>query len=125
MKIDVYNLLSSGLSDGDFTIFHEKNDDFDAGEWVTQQDWSNGDVFTFGASADGITSLQFSLSEPDYLKAQYIIWATTEGYENIFPQGAYRESLADIWIRSTVPDQADECLATVAENEWFDLEFGV
>jgi len=124
MKIDVYNLLSSGLSDGDFTIFHEKDDDFDAGEWITQQDWSNGDVFTFGGSADGITSLQFIFSEPDYLKAQYIVWVTTEGYETFYPHGAYRESLVDYWLEGTVPDQADECLATMRDNAWF-VGFGV
>ena len=70
--------LFAAESEGEFSIFHETEDDFDAGEWITKQEWSNGEVFTFGASADGITSLQFILSSPEYLKAQYIIWATTE-----------------------------------------------
>jgi hypothetical protein len=58
------------------------------------------------------------------LKAQYFIWTSSKGYDIIYPNGAYLQALADMWIRSTVPDQADECLATVAENEaetdWWD-----
>ena len=46
------------------------------------------------------------------------IWSTPVGYEIIYPGGAYRESLADIWIRSTVPDQADESLFEVEANEY-------
>ena len=59
-----------------------------------------------------------------WLNAQYYIWTSALGYEVVFPQGAYLQALADMWIRSTVPDQADECLVIVEQNEmpnpWWD-----
>lgn len=34
------------------------NDSRDMGDWITSQEWSNGQVLTFGVSADGIASMQ-------------------------------------------------------------------
>lgn len=34
-------------------------------------------------------------------------------YEVIYPNGAYLQALADTWIRSTVPDVADDCLQVI------------
>jgi predicted acyl esterase len=36
----------------------DKNDSVDLGNWLVQQEWSNGKIYTFGASADGIASFQ-------------------------------------------------------------------
>ncbi len=38
----------------------DKDDSQDLGDWVVQQPWSNGQIYTFGASADGIASYQVS-----------------------------------------------------------------
>ena len=31
----------------------DRNDSEDLGDWIVQQEWSNGKIMTFGASADG------------------------------------------------------------------------
>lgn len=113
-------------SEGVFDIWHSDNNDAqDLGDWIVQQEWSNGKVFSFGASADGLASFTMPENSPDWLDAQYIMWSSSNGYAVIFPNGAYLEDLADVWIRSTVPDSADENLATIAANEapgssWWD-----
>jgi uncharacterized protein len=119
------DMRGTGQSEGNFTIWHSDADDSkDAGDWLVQQSWSNGNIFTFGASADGLAAFRTPDAKPDWLKAQYFIWTSAQGYEIIFPNGAYLSALADMWIRSTVPDQADELLDVVEENEaktsWWD-----
>jgi putative CocE/NonD family hydrolase len=112
------DMRGTGQSEGNFTIWHSDNDDSeDAGNWIVSQPWSNGKIFTFGASADGLAAFRTPENQPSWLKAQYFIWTSSVGYEVVFPNGAYLQALADMWIRSTVPDQADECLVTIVENE--------
>lgn len=61
-------------SQGNFSMFMSDSEDSeDMGNWIVQQDWSDGQVFTFGASADGIGSLQTPVHNPDWLKAQVAI----------------------------------------------------
>lgn len=41
-------------SEGNFTMWQSDSDDGeDLGDWIVKQEWSNGQVLTFGASADG------------------------------------------------------------------------
>eukprot|EP01031_Cornospumella_fuschlensis_P037876 gene37876-46010_t len=119
------DMRGTSQSEGNFTIWHSDADDsFDAGNWLTAQPYSNGKIFTFGASADGLAAFRTPENQPSWLKASYFIWSSSIAYDLIFPRGAYLSALADMWIRSTVPDQADECLYTIAENEaktsWWD-----
>jgi predicted acyl esterase len=112
-------------SEGNFSIWHsDANDSQDLGDWIVAQEWSNGKVFSFGASADGLASFTMPENNPSWLDSQYVVWSSSLGYEVIFPNGAYLEALADMWIRGTVPDQADECLALIEANEmrttWWD-----
>ncbi len=122
------DMRGTGQSNGEFTIWHSDADDSeDAGNWITSQPWSNGQVYTFGASADGLAAFRTPFNQPSWLKAQYFIWSSSVGYDIIYPNGAYLQALADMWIRSTVPDQADECLDIIRENEmktdwWTPLE---
>ena len=58
-------------SEGNFSMWgKDGNDSRDLGDWVVSQEWSNGQIFTFGASAAGIGSLQTARTNPDWLKAQ-------------------------------------------------------
>lgn len=115
-------------SGGNFTVWHsDANDAFDTMQWIAQQNWSSGVTFTVGASADGLASFTMPLSTPTpptWLRAQFIIFASSVGYEVIFPQGGYRQALANLWIQSTVPTQAPAVLALVQANEapgsWWD-----
>lgn len=119
------DMRGTGQSEGNFTIWHsDANDSKDLGDWLVQQPWSNGQIFTIGASADGLAAFRTPDSNPDWLKAQYFIWTSSQGYDIIYPNGAYLAALADMWIRSTVPDQADDLLKIIAQNEmktdWWD-----
>ena len=38
-------------------------------------------MYTIGASADGMGSLQTLKNNPSWLKAQYVIWAPSEMYK--------------------------------------------
>lgn len=112
------DMRGTGGSEGEFSIWHsDANDSQDTGNWLVEQSWSNGQVYTFGASADGLAAYTTVTNQPAWLKAQYFVWSSSQGYEVIYPNGAYLTSLADMWIRSTVPEHADEDLAIIAENE--------
>lgn len=42
-------------SQGNFSMWQsDANDREDLGNWIAAQEWSNGKIMTFGASADGI-----------------------------------------------------------------------
>jgi uncharacterized protein len=112
------DMRGTGQSEGEFTIWHSDADDSqDLGDWLVSQKWCSGKIFTFGASADGLAAFRTPFNEPTWLDASYFIWTSSMGYEVVFPNGAYLQALADMWIRSTVPDQADECLDIIRENE--------
>jgi len=79
-------------SEGNFTIWHSDCDDaYDTMEWIAQQPWSNGKVVSLGASADGIAAFTQPLAKPKWLSGQFIVFATSVGYETIFPGGTYQE----------------------------------
>ena len=65
------DMRGTSKSQGNFTMWSsDGNDSRDLGDWIVQQDWSNGEVMTFGASADGIGSLQTARTNPEWLTAQ-------------------------------------------------------
>ncbi len=59
---------------GNFSLWQtDKYDAEDLGNWISMQEWSNGQVMTLGASADGIGSMQTIVNDPEWLAAQYIM----------------------------------------------------
>ena len=61
------------------------------------KDWSNGEILTFGASADGIGSLQTPVHNPAWLGAQYIAWCPANVYDILFSGGAYKQKTTEDW----------------------------
>jgi len=108
-------------SEGNFTMWQQDKDDAeDLGNWVTAQSWSNGQVMTLGASADGIASYQTPFHDPAWLAAQYIIWAPACMYKVLFPHGCYKQETTEAWLLDLTmpnPDVVYDNLATVYENE--------
>eukprot|EP01039_Chlorochromonas_danica_P009613 gene9613-10628_t len=108
-------------SEGNFTMWQsDGNDSRDLGDWIVQQDWSNGEVMTFGASADGIGSFQTPRTNPSWLTAQYVAWATSNIYQILFPYGAYKQKTAEDWLLGVTmpnPDVVYDNIQTVHENE--------
>jgi len=106
-------------SEGRFTIWHmDANDSQDLGDWIVQQPWSNGIVYTFGASADGLAAFTTTQNKPTWLGAQYFIWASSIGYDVFYPGGTMVEELIDSWIHGTVDGTwAEVCYESIRYNE--------
>jgi len=107
----------TGDSGGNFTIWHKAaNDTYDTISWLVNgvegplgKFWSY-QVGEVGASADGLASYA-SLREPHALMyATFNIFAASRGYPIIFPQGGSRQSLADLWISSTLPNKTEAAI---------------
>jgi predicted acyl esterase len=96
------------------------NDSRDLGDWIVAQEWSNGKVMTLGASADGIGSLQTSRTNPSWLAAQYVVWATPKIYQTLIPNGAYKQKTAEDWLLDLTmpnPDYVNVNIEIVHLNE--------
>eukprot|EP01035_Chromulina_nebulosa_P034394 gene34394-46136_t len=108
-------------SSGNFSLWiSDANDSEDLGNWVVGQDWSNGEVYTIGASADGMGSIQTLKNDPSWLTAQYVIWAPAEMYKILIPYGAYKQKTAEDWLLGLTmpnPEVVNDNIQTVHENE--------
>lgn len=74
------------------------NDSFDTMQWVVQQPWSNGQIFSMGISADGIAESMEETTQPPWLLGQLIEVATADLHPSVFINGAFRESLIEGWL---------------------------
>ncbi|CAE7573992.1 cocE, partial [Symbiodinium microadriaticum] len=124
------DMRGTGLSEGHFSNWKaDANDSEDTGNWVVNQTWSDGSIFTFGASADGLGAFTTNYNAPSWLKSQYYIWTSSIGYEVIYPNGALLFNLLDRWLKGTVrEDDLEPCWDEFMENEartswWDDLTF--
>jgi uncharacterized protein len=124
------DMRGTGLSQGHFSNWKaDANDSEDTGNWVVGQNWSDGSIFTFGASADGLGAFTTNYNSPSWLKSQYYIWTSSIGYEVIYPNGALLFNLLDRWLTGTVrEDDLEFCWGEFMENEaqtewWADLTF--
>ena len=108
-------------SEGNFTMWQSDADDSrDLGDWIVKQPWSNGKIMTLGASADGIGSIQTPKTSPEWLAAQYIIWASPKMYDILLPYGTYKQKTAEDWLMGVTmpnPDVVYDNIQTVHENE--------
>lgn len=124
------DMRGTGLSGGHFSNWKaDANDSFVTGDWILAQPWSNGEVFTFGASADGLGAFTTNYNAPEWLLSQYYIWTSSIGYEVIYPNGALLYNLLNRWLTGTVrSNDLDRCWSEFMENEaqtiwWADLTF--
>jgi len=83
-------------SGGDFNLWRKASVDArDTFNWVSSQDWSDGTIFSAGASADGIAEFEAVLADPPQLRGQWIMWSTGDGHELAYQDGAYRQDLIE------------------------------
>ena len=115
------DMRGTEMSEGNFTMWQaDKFDSKDLGDWIVSQPWSNGEIYTIGASADGIGSLQTVKTNPKWLKGQYIIWCTSEAFEFMFPGGTYKQQTAEDWLKGLTmpnPDYVNTDIEIVHQNE--------
>ncbi len=108
-------------SQGNYTMWHsEANDSRDLGDWIVSQEWSDGRVFTLGASADGLASLQTPKTLPPWLSGQYIIWCPAIAYDILLPNGAYKQKTVEDWLNALtmpIPEVVKGNIQTIYNNE--------
>jgi len=108
-------------SQGNFTLWHQDADDSrDLGDWIVNQEWSDGRIFTFGASADGLESLMTPMTSPEWLKGQYIVWCPAIAYDILMSGGTYKQKTVEDWLHGITmpdPDVVNDNIQTVHENE--------
>lgn len=121
------DMRGTGFSQGNFSFWRSSaNDSYDTMHWVSEQSWSDGQVLTVGASADGLASLEEVIDKPPWLVGQFVIFASDHGHGVAFPGYAFRQQLITHWLADTVKDSA-YWIETIQSHEsnslwWHDLE---
>eukprot|EP01061_Rhynchopus_euleeides_P008853 TRINITY_DN18004_c0_g7_i1.p2 TRINITY_DN18004_c0_g7~~TRINITY_DN18004_c0_g7_i1.p2 ORF type:complete len:602 (+),score=254.27 TRINITY_DN18004_c0_g7_i1:41-1807(+) len=114
------DMRGSGDSQGvgqDFTLWRSQgNDSYDTFQWIAQQEWSNGEIYQTGASADGIAAIVSWMENPKQLQKQFVMWASMHAHGLTYPGGAYREGLIGGWLHH-FKGQYDRLIDTVRVNE--------
>jgi len=124
------DVRGTGQSGGKFGIWHDSwADEYDTLEWIGNQTWFSGEAFITGVSADAIDALCTISAPHPSVRAQVIIFATSQAWETFYPGGAYREALIDGWLSKTVRDQAGVLIPFVHTQEdpslpWWDTVNG-
>eukprot|EP00928_Gymnodinium_smaydae_P010462 TRINITY_DN13949_c0_g1_i2.p1 TRINITY_DN13949_c0_g1~~TRINITY_DN13949_c0_g1_i2.p1 ORF type:complete len:719 (-),score=53.81 TRINITY_DN13949_c0_g1_i2:303-2459(-) len=81
-------------SGGKFDMWQSSSNDFrDTSAWIGAQDWSNGEIYSMGMSADGVEAGEEVRALPKNLYGQWYLWTTGNGHRFVYPGGAYREDL--------------------------------
>jgi hypothetical protein len=81
---------SGGVFDMWRGSFMDASDTFN---WISNQSWSSGEVYSMGASADGIDAIEEAIGQPKQLHGEWLIWTTGNGHHFAYPGGAYRKDL--------------------------------
>lgn len=113
-------IRGTAQSGGSFDLW--RNDPYDSEDlasWIRSQQWSSGEIDTFGASADGFSAFGIWLTRPNYIQGQYFIWTAAEAYPVFFPNGVYAMNLVTQWLINTIPIQANRVLLEIERNEMF------
>ena len=66
--------------------------------WIAKQSWSNGQVGTYGASAEGIVQFMAMKAAPAQLRCVNVAVPTDDVYTGIYPGGAWRTDLTTNWL---------------------------
>lgn len=111
----------TGKSEGNFSIFHqEEQDGKETIDWIQTQEWYNGDIYTVGASADGIAAF-LSAREEIPINGSFYLLSTGIGYEMFYPGGAYRKGLIDNWMKETLhSEDVEKSLSIIQSHNTFD-----
>jgi predicted acyl esterase len=92
----IANVRGSGKSGGKFVLLgpREIDDVCELIEWLSQQDWSNGNVGMFGVSYFAMLQFLVASRNPPHLKCIFSPWGTTDMYREMFYHGGI---LASRW----------------------------
>jgi len=94
-------------------FFHESDDGYDTQQWVAKQNWSNGEVVSWGESYVAMQQWLAAIRHNPNLKGMVSIVSPFDIYENLaYPGGAFQEAV-QIWWSTYVdghvvqPQEAD------------------
>jgi len=91
--------LSSGNGTVQWTFWRaDGQDHFDTHAWIAAQPWSNGRVYLYGGSADGITIYTASQFQPPQLNGIAAVVPSGELHATTYQGGAYRVALIAWWL---------------------------
>ena len=77
-------------------------------DWVAKQEWSDGNVITYGASALGIAQNMAAPGAPAALKGQVVSVAFSDYYHQAAYQGGvWREELLEGWLKQTKMEEVN------------------
>ena len=80
----------------------ESRDGHDTICWIARQPWCNGNIGTWGPSALGITQNLLAPDAPQFLKAQYVMFAASDIYtQAVYQGGVFRKELVEGWTKRT------------------------
>jgi uncharacterized protein len=94
------SVRGSGCSGGEFDLFSWRSalDGREIIEWITRQDWSNGDVGIYGHSYGGITGFMVAATRPPGLKAVSASGLIDDLYRGItYPGGVVNYGFPLLW----------------------------
>jgi hypothetical protein len=95
----IQDIRGSFLSEGKFNQHANASvDGYDTMQWIADQTWSNGEIVTMGWSSSGMAQFAQPISEPSWLKAQFISVAPANLYDAFFPGGGFRQGLSERWF---------------------------
>lgn len=111
------------FSTGTFDLWRtDAQDAHESIDWIINQTWSDGQVFTVGASADGIGQLLLENDPHPALKGQWVTVAPYDGHDFAYPGGAYRKDLVEGYLTMmSIPIHgvSKTVIDEVKENEVF------
>lgn len=93
-------------------------DGYDTMEWVVDQEWCDGQLATFGASARGIVQYMQAASDPPGLESMSIMVGTPNLYSDaMFHSGVFRHQLVHGWLEAQA---SEHFLESVDEHPYED-----
>lgn len=117
----------TALSTGTFDLWRtDAEDAHETISWIINQTWSDGQVFTVGASADGISQLVLEMDPHPALKGQWVTVAPYDGHDFGYPSGTYRKDLTEGYFDMMdvlIHGKGKAIVKEVKDHEVFSSEF--
>jgi predicted acyl esterase len=122
----VQDMRGRFASEGDHSIIFgndgiggQHQDGHDTISWIAKQEWSNGQVITYGQSALGIAQNMAAPGAPTALKGQVVGVAFSDYYHQAAYQGGvWRKELLEGWLKQTKMEEGN--LPTFLKHTTYD-----
>ncbi len=125
------SVRGSGASGGERAIVWSSDEVADLGEvveWITQQDWSNGRIGSYGVSYDGNTAELLTVPNHPAVRAVAPLYNDFDPFAHVaMPGGVFNRNFIEQWSASNVAmDTNDICtLAEISGIECFFIDLAV